>query len=36
LDHCERLTAGTFAAGHPKDMMLKTLLAKTGTESLHE
>jgi hypothetical protein len=25
-----------FAAGHRKDMMLKTLLAKTGVESLHE
>jgi len=27
---------GHFAAGHRKDMMLKTLLAKTGTDSLHE
>ena len=25
-----------FAAGHRKDMMLKTLLSNTGTESLHE
>ncbi len=26
----------TFAEGHRKDMMLKTLLKKTGSESLHD
>ena len=35
-DPCERNTAKSFAKGHRKDMMLKTLLKETGSTSLHE
>jgi hypothetical protein len=36
LARCVRKTYGEhFAKGRRKDLMLKTLLAETGTESLH-